>query len=104
MAYPLLYRFCLLKNLTDSHVINNSSDLDNTIKPIANMIYTYLEDRNDAADTFEGLVSWWLYRQRISDTEKQVSLAVTYLLKEGKIEKHELGDGNFLFKSIRDKN
>jgi len=64
---------------------------------VAGQLCDYLQERQDAADTYEGLIRWWLYRQRLLEAEKTVTQAINYLLVNGKIEKRQLADGNTLY-------
>ena len=64
---------------------------------LANEISRYLAQREGAADTFDGLVTWWLFRQRLAETENKVRLAVQYLCDNGVIRKRILADGTVLY-------
>lgn len=71
--------------------------LDGEALKVAEDISRYLAQRNGAADTFEGLVSWWLFRQRLTDAETKVRLAVEHLCECGVIRQHTLADGSVLY-------
>lgn len=64
---------------------------------LATEISRYLVQREGAADTFEGLVTWWLFRQRLTEAENKVRLAVQYLCDRGAIRKRTLADGTILY-------
>lgn len=71
--------------------------LDGEALKVAQDISSYLAQRDGAADTFEGLVNWWLFRQRLTDAESRVRLAVEYLCQSGVIRKYTLADGSVLY-------
>lgn len=64
---------------------------------LAAEISRYLAQREGAADTFEGLVTWWLFRQRLAEAENKIRLAVQYLCDHGVIRKRTLADGTILY-------
>lgn len=64
---------------------------------LSSEITAYLKGREGAADTFDGLVTWWLYRQRFADTQKKIQLAIDYLCHKGVIDKRILADGSVLY-------
>lgn len=61
---------------------------------ICNYILAYLYDNPDAGDTLEGIVEWWVLRQRLKFETRNVSDAVKKLVSEGLIEEHEEPDSN----------
>jgi DNA-binding MarR family transcriptional regulator len=61
---------------------------------ICNYILAYLYDNPDAGDTFEGIVEWWVLRQRLKFETRNVSEAVKKLVSEGLIEEHEEAHSN----------
>ena len=67
---------------------------------IANSIESYLKERKQAVDTLEGLVKWWLMRQKIEEEEAMVKRAVDYLLEQGKLKKRVLLDGTEIYSSV----
>lgn len=75
----------------------NALESDAEIIQLASEITQYLAQREGAADTFKGLVSWWVLRQRLSEAEIKVSLAIEYLCDSGIIQKRELADGGVLY-------
>lgn len=64
---------------------------------LAKEISRYLAKREGAADTFDGLVTWWLFRQRLAEAENKVRLAVQYLCDNGVIRKRTLADGTVIY-------
>jgi len=69
------------------------------IEIIANKIQRYLDGKNNAADTLEGLVQWWLIRQSLEEETQKVKQAVEYLVTEGKLIVRKLPDGTDLYKN-----
>ena len=63
-------------------------------REICHYILAYLYDNPDAGDTFEGIVEWWVLRQRLKFETRNVSEAVKKLVSEGLIEEHEEADSH----------
>ena len=63
-------------------------------REICHYILAYLYDNPDAGDTFEGIVEWWVLRQRLKFETRNVSEAVAKLISEGLIEEHEEADSH----------
>ncbi|HWK53141.1 MAG TPA: hypothetical protein VNR18_02130 [Hyphomicrobiales bacterium] len=87
----------MIKNKQAGTKPDAGSGLDGDALKVADEISGYLAQRDGAADTFQGLVSWWLFRQRLVDAEHKVRLAVEYLCERGVIRKHALADGSVLY-------
>src|SRR4026209_2787943 len=66
-------------------------------------ILAYLSENPEAGDTFDGIVEWWLLRQRIKFETRNVSEAVTRLVSEGLIEEHEGSDSRIFYRVNRTK-
>jgi DNA-binding MarR family transcriptional regulator len=66
-------------------------------------ILAYLSENPEAGDTFDGIVEWWLLRQRIKFETRNVSEAVTKLVSEGLIEEHEGSDSRIFYRVKRTK-
>lgn len=66
-------------------------------------ILAYLAENPDAGDTFDGIVEWWLLRQRIKFETRNVSEAVTKLVSDGLIEEHEGSDSRIFYRVNRTK-
>lgn len=71
--------------------------VENEVIKLSADIASYLATHAGAADTFEGLVSWWLFRQQLSAAEEKVRAAVDYLEKKGLINTRKLIDGTVLY-------
>jgi hypothetical protein len=61
-------------------------------------ILSYLAENPEAGDTFEGIMEWWLLRQRIKFETRNVSDAVTRLVSEGLIEEHQGSDSRITYR------
>ena len=66
---------------------------------IARDVQAYLESHPHAADTLEGVVKWWLMRQRYDQAEELVSKALALLEEEGRVVKASTADGRTIFSS-----
>ena len=66
-------------------------------------ILAYLSENPEAGDTFDGIVEWWLLRQRIKFETRNVSEAVTKLVSQGLIEEHEGSDSRIFYRVNRTK-
>lgn len=78
-------------------MLKPSPQWDDEIVQLSVEIASYLSSRAGAADTLDGLVSWWLFRQRLEHVEVKVRTAVEYLVKQQLIEKRALADGSVLY-------
>lgn len=77
--------------------MRDSFEVGEEVFQLANEISRYLAQREGAADTFDGLVTWWLFRQRLAEAENKVRLAVQYLCDNGVIHKRTLADGTVIY-------
>lgn len=80
---------------------DSAFDSGEDVFQLATEISCYLAQREGAADTFDGLVTWWLFRQRLSEVEHKVRLAVEYLCDQGVIHKRVMADGSTLYTSAK---
>ena len=60
---------------------------DSDVLRLADAIRQYLSEHPDAADTLEGVVNWWLLRQRFENATAMVSLALELLVQQGDLTK-----------------
>jgi hypothetical protein len=60
----------------------NGDDEDDVLA-LAAEIGAYLSSHPDAADSFDGIVTWWLDRQRYARARKSVALALDRLQAQG---------------------
>lgn len=70
---------------------------------VSYQILAYLYENPEAGDTFDGIVEWWLLRQRIKFETRNVSEAVTRLVLQGLIEEHEGSDSRIFYRVNRTK-
>ena len=68
---------------------------------IARKIAGYFREYPNAADTADGVFKWWLSRERVRCTHKQVESALEYLVAEGSVVKTKLADGRTLYSCIK---
>ncbi|MBI3560639.1 MAG: hypothetical protein HY080_02835 [Gammaproteobacteria bacterium] len=60
---------------------------DTDVKEVATEINLYLSAHPNAADSLEGIVTWWLARQRYSKATDVVQKALEILITEGIVRK-----------------
>ena len=63
-------------------------------------ILQYLHDHPEAADSLDGIASWWLPQSGFSVTIESVQAALAQLVEERQIARIDLADGRTLFQSI----
>ncbi|GLH74177.1 hypothetical protein GETHLI_26790 [Geothrix limicola] len=63
-------------------------------------ILRYLRAHPEAADSLEGIASWWLPASGYSATTEAVQLALTQLVAEHRIARIDLADGRTLYQSV----
>jgi hypothetical protein len=61
-------------------------------------ILQYLLKNPDAGDTLEGIVHWWLLRERIEHEVAQISAILDRFIKENILIKTEINPGNVIFR------
>ena len=76
---------------------------ENEQRKICHYILAYLADNPDAGDTLDGIVEWWLLRQRVRFETRNVSEAVARLVSEELIEEHGEADSNIIYRVNRTK-
>lgn len=72
-------------------------------RELCHYILAYLADNPDAGDTLDGIVEWWLLRQRVRFETRNVSEAVARLVSEGLIEEHGEADSHIIYRVNRTK-
>ncbi len=72
---------------------------DDEIVTIAQEISDYLIGHANAADSLEGVVKWWLTRQRYEQAADKVQQALEYLVKEGVVKKAHTTRGRSVYLS-----
>lgn len=63
-------------------------------------ILRYLRDHPEAADSLEGIASWWLPQSGYSVTTESVHEALALLVAERRIARIDLPDGRTLYQSV----
>lgn len=76
-------------------------DESDDISEIARQIDRYLQSHPHAADNAEGILRWWLARQRYEESVQKVEQALALLLREGAVKKQVLIDGRVLYVGAR---
>ncbi len=64
---------------------------------LSDEILRYLRTHPQAADTVDGIVMWWLPRQRYEEAMDQVQHALDELVARGLVAKKTLVDGTALY-------
>jgi hypothetical protein len=60
-------------------------------------ILSYLRNHPNAADTLDGILNWWLPRQRYETEQQRIEQALEYLVTQGLVSKKVLSDGTILY-------
>ena len=76
---------------------DESEKTEDDVAEIARRIGQYLASHPNAADSAEGLLRWWLARQRFEESIQTVERALELLLREGAVKKQVLIDGKVLY-------
>ena len=70
---------------------------DQEIASIANEIRNYILAHPNAADSLEGVIKWWLMRQRFESATDRVQKALDYLIAEGLVSKKAVASGRVVY-------
>jgi hypothetical protein len=73
---------------------------DRSLSDIAWAIRRYLDAHPNAADSVDGIMSWWLARQRYIDTARNVQEALDQLEAHGLITRKHLSDGKIVYQRV----
>ena len=57
------------------------------VETVANDIREYFISHPNAGDTAEGIITWWIARQRLKDAKSIVHQALDYLVEQGELHK-----------------
>lgn len=76
---------------------------DYEIAGFAEGIKRYLDKCPDAADTLEGIIHWWLLRERYELTRARVEKSIKQLLEDGEIEQSTLRGGRIIYRKAKDR-
>ncbi|WNL45674.1 hypothetical protein RKE25_20035 [Dyella sp. BiH032] len=73
-----------------------TSDADRRIE-VQTSVLAYLHRHPEAADTLDGIVNWWLPRQRLDTARQRIEAALEALVAEGRLCRHALPGGTVLY-------
>jgi Fe2+ or Zn2+ uptake regulation protein len=73
---------------------------DSNAARVAEHIVQYLREHVDAADTADGILTWWLENMP-TPSLRTVRRALALLVADGLIERHTLPDGTVVYRSPR---
>jgi hypothetical protein len=74
---------------------------DQEIVAIAQEIHDYLSAHPNAVDSLEGVVKWWLTRQRFESATDSVQKALDYLVAGGLVSKKVIASGRVVYVSAK---
>lgn len=79
-------------------ISNQQSDgVPDEIEQIAEELLRYLSLNVAAKDTKEGIASWWISRQRITESVRAVEAALAFLMERGEVSETSLADGTKVY-------
>jgi hypothetical protein len=64
---------------------------------IAEVIERYVQYHPKAADTSEGIRSWWVIRERAGDSPGEVQMALDYLVDSRRLSRSIMTDGTVVY-------
>jgi hypothetical protein len=67
---------------------------------IAERVMRYLEEHVDAADTIDGIATWWL-GDMLTPALPKIERAMRTLVAEGRVQEQVLPDGRVIYRSAR---
>lgn len=70
------------------------------LTPPSDEILRYLRAHPQAADTVDGIVMWWLPRQRYEEAVDRVQYALDDLVTRGLVDRITLVDGTVLYADL----
>ena len=74
-----------------------SQDDAGSIEQLAGEIQEYLDRNPQAADTLEGIVAWWMRRQRFERSAQQVARALDHLVGIGAVKLYRAPGNRWLY-------
>jgi hypothetical protein len=81
----------------NSTMVGHASDRSKAIDP-GEEILAYLHSHPRAADCIEGIIDWWLPKQRFETARKIIEHAVKRLVAQGAIEEVDTGAGKVVYR------
>ena len=67
---------------------------------LAAEICRYLDSHPNAADSVEGIVRWWLPRQRLADNAELTQRALDYLVANNEVKATTTVDGRVVYRRV----
>lgn len=64
---------------------------------VEHSVLGYLHCHPNAADTLEGIVSWWLPQQRYENERERIKRVLEHLVQGGALTSYQLPDGAVLY-------
>jgi hypothetical protein len=83
--------------------VSNQRDggsIDN--REIEDAVVSYLRNHPEAADTLDGIVSWWLPLQRYEIGKARIEVVLAHLVEAGILRRDQLPDGAKLYSFASD--
>jgi hypothetical protein len=71
------------------------------IDQVAREIEEHVAAHPDAADTSEGIATWWIGRQRFLEAERTIEMALDRLVAQGRMERRRQPGGAVLYRMAR---
>ncbi|WP_201316532.1 hypothetical protein [Dyella sp. EPa41] len=78
------------------------SDDERGRQEVERAVLAYLHRHPDAADTLDGIVSWWLPQQRYETERERIERVLSVLVERGALRCDRLPDGAVLYALNRD--
>lgn len=75
-----------------------SQDDARAIELLASEIKEYLDRNPEAADTLEGIVAWWMRRQRFEQSAERVARALDHLVGTGAVKLYRTPGDRWLYR------
>jgi hypothetical protein len=83
-------------------VSNHSCGDSDNAREIEDAVVSYLRNHPEAADTLDGIVSWWLPLQRYEIGRARIEDALTHLVEAGILRRDQLPGGAKLYSFVND--
>jgi hypothetical protein len=80
----------MTENRSESAVSGEDSEVERSV-------LAYLDGHPQAADTLQGIVNWWLPRQRYERERRRIEQALGALVLQGKLHRSPLPGGDVLY-------
>ncbi len=77
----------------------NSNDTDRRIQEAAESILRFIDSQPNAAETAQGVLRWWMLRQRVDEGLELIQSALDYLVNKGALIKRNVGGQDLYMKA-----